>query len=174
MRPTVGIALFLLASAWAAAPAQRRSDGRAIGVVIGVTRVDGRTGVSFPLTVGAGSGRLMGNVIAEYSLVPRSDGDRYRIESGRCRDVQTGEQVDDDLCDGGPDSEFAGAAEVTYALSDAETTPFVGAGYRFGWGTTPYATLGWNVRMRRTRLMLRGSVGDDFLQGAVGFYWFLR
>lgn len=179
MRSPFALALLLLATAPAPAAAQLLPDGRAIGAVIGVTRAEGRTGVSFPLIVSAGSGRWLGSVLAEWSIVPRDDDDRYALESpaggaSRCRDRETGELVDVDRCDGGPDNEFAASAEVTWALDRGPTTPFVGAGYRAGWGTTPYATAGWIVGGRRSRTVLRVSGGDDFLQGSVGFYWYLR
>lgn len=167
-------ALVLLAATSLPAAGQLRPEGRAIGAVIGLTRAEGRTGVSFPLTVSAGSGRVTGSLLAEWSLVPRDDDGRYALDAQRCRDTSTGEIVDRDRCDDGPDNEFAASAEVNYALSRAATTPFVGAGYRFGWGTTPYATVGWTISGRRSRTLLRVSGGDDFLQGAVGFYWFLR
>lgn len=168
--------LLLLAATAATAHAQRAPAGNAIGLVAGVTRVDGRTGVSFPLMISRGSGRLSGTLIGEWSLVPRDDRYELRTEAGvtRCVDTRDGTRADTDRCETDPDDQFAGAIEATYALARTTTTPFIGVGYRFGWGTTPYATLGWNIGMRRSRAVIRASVGDDFVQGLVGFYWLLR
>jgi hypothetical protein len=87
----------------------------------------------------------------------------------RCRDSQTGQFARTALCNTEPTYKYAGAAEVNFAPFTASASPFAGVGYRVGFGTDPYVTVGVISTLGAVAQWYgRFSLGPNFQQLLIG------
>lgn len=86
-----------------------------------------------------------------------------------CLDRETGRYVSNNRCRAPLRVHFGGAVEANYAPRTTAGSVFVGAGYRTGYASTAYGTVGYIGRAtKRTFGLARLSIGSGFAQLAIG------
>ena len=86
-----------------------------------------------------------------------------------CLDRETNQYVSNSKCRAPLRVHWGAAAEANYAPFGMASSLFVGAGYRTGYASTPYGTVGYIGRAtKRSFGMARLSIGSGFAQLAIG------
>jgi hypothetical protein len=86
-----------------------------------------------------------------------------------CQDRQTGRIVSNGKCQPPLKVHFGGAVEANFAPMGTANSFFVGGGYRTGYASTGYGTIGYIARAtRRSFGLARLSIGSGFAQLAIG------
>ena len=86
-----------------------------------------------------------------------------------CLDRQTNQFVSNSKCRAPLSVKWGGAAEANFAPMGTGGSFFVGGGYRTGYASTPYGTVGYIARATKTGFGLaRVSIGSGFAQLAIG------
>ena len=86
-----------------------------------------------------------------------------------CLDKETSQYVSNSKCRAPLRVHYGGAVEANYAPMTTEGSFFVGGGYRTGYASTGYGTIGYIGRAtQRTFGFARVSIGSGFAQLAIG------
>lgn len=132
-------------------------------------------GVSVNGGVGAGSSRLFGYLLPLDVTFVQGKQDRRYVQQTTiygdqlCQDRQSGRYVGAGNCRVPVSVHWGGAAELNFAPMKKTGSFFAGAGYRTGYASTAYGTIGYIGRATgRTFGLARLSIGSGFAQLAVG------
>lgn len=86
-----------------------------------------------------------------------------------CLDRQTNQFVSNSKCRAPLRAHWGGAVEANFAPMGTTGSFFIGGGYRTGYASTPYGTIGFIGRAtKRSFGMARVSIGSGFAQIALG------
>lgn len=167
-----GIAALLL-TAGADAQAQ---DRRIFGVGnMGYAWDQPHGGFAINAGIGAGSSKIFGYLLPlDVTFVQGKQDRRYIMQSTIygdqiCQDRTTGEYVGGGNCRAPVSTHWGGAAELNFAPMTKAGSLFAGAGYRTGYASTAYGTIGYIGRATgRTFGLARLSIGSGFALLAIG------
>ena len=132
-------------------------------------------GVSVNGGIGAGSAKVFGYLLPLDVTFVQGKQDRRYVQQTTiygdqlCQDRQTGRYVGAGNCRVPVSVHWGGAAELNFAPMTRAGSLFAGAGYRTGYASTAYGTIGWIGRASgRTFGLARLSIGSGFAQLAIG------
>ncbi len=125
--------------------------------------------------IGAGSSRVFGYLLPLDATFVQGKQDRRYVSQSTiygdqlCQDRQTGRYVGAGNCRVPVSVHWGGAAELNFAPMKKTGSFFAGAGYRTGYASTAYGTIGYIGRATgRTFGLARLSIGSGFAQLAIG------
>lgn len=132
-------------------------------------------GVAVNAGIGAGSSKIFGYLLPlDVTFVQGKPDRRYIMQrtiygSQTCQDRTTGRYVGGGNCRAPVSLYWGGAAELNFAPMTTAGSFFAGAGYRTGYASTAYGTIGYIGRANgRSFGLARLSIGSGFALLAIG------